>query len=450
MINAKKTITKKVVESTKPGEVIWDTKIAGFGVRRQKTKPTYILKKRIRGRQRWITIGKHGEPWTPTSARQEAIAILGLIAQGKDPTLDRQARKGQPTVADLCDRYLAEHAYQHKKQSSIDADESSIRNHIKPLIGSHLVSEISIADVEKLKRNISSGRTSRPRIQGVKGGTAITGGKPTANRCLALLSKAFNLAIVWGLRSNNPASHVAKYREDQSERYLSHTEFAALGEALQCLEVAEVNPTAIAAIRLLIFTGARHREILNLRWSSVDLDNSQIFLDDSKTGRKPIQLNSAALEVLSQIAPQEGNEFVFCGREEGKPLINIRKVWRKTKEEATKTIWLKKESIKKVMKTKGYDDKITFADISQTLKALGITPSEGILDVRIHDLRHSFGGIAASSGISLPMIGRLLGHKHPSTTARYAHLADDPVKQMNEKIGTNLKDRLSGQNSLDS
>ena len=152
------------------------------------------------------------------------------------------------------------------------------------------------------------------------------------------------------------------------------------------------NPFVIAAIRLLLFTGARLGEILTLRWEYVDLDRELINLPDSKTGRKLIYLNSLAMDVLTDLPRVEGNPFVIVGNKAGAHLVNIRKPWYRSREAA------------------------------------------GIDDVRIHDLRHSFASIAVSGGLTLPLIGKLLGHRKSATTERYAHLADDPIRAANEEI----------------
>jgi integrase len=442
-----KQITAKVIEALAPGEQVWDSKIAGFGVRRQKKACVYVLKKRINGRQRWISIGKHGEPWTPSTARREAQTLLGDIAKGKDPALEREARKSRPTVSALCDRYLDEHAREHKKQSSIATDESNIRNHIKPLLGKRLVADLTIADIDKFKRDVKQGKTAKKRVENLRGGTAVKGGTTTANRCLALLSKSLNLAIKWGLRPDNPATHVSKYKENKIERFLSEREFAALGDALRLEQEAGTNLYAIAAIRLLIFTGARRGEILTLRWKNVDLNRGMINLEDSKTGKKSIFLSTPAQELLASLPRQKKNPYVICGAKDEAHLINLRKVWDRVRKRATLLIWqdaievqncLDKQQLKALQQSK-------FQAAVTLLKNAGLEPTESLTDLRIHDLRHSFASVAAMGGLSLPVIGKLLGHTQASTTARYAHLADDPLMAANEAIGRQLAEHMSGQ-----
>lgn len=441
-----KLITTRTIAALKPGEQAWDSKIAGFGVRCQKKACVYVLKKRINGRQRWITIGKHGEPWTPATARKEAEALLGAIARGKDPVAERKTRKTRPTVSALCERYLDEHAREHKKQSSIDTDESYIRNHIKPLLGKKLVSELTIADIEKFKRDVKDGKTARKLNNSVRGGTAVKGGKTTANRCLALMSKALNLSIKWGLRTDNPASHVAKYKENKIERFLSEREFAALADALNKEENSGGNIYAVAAIRLLIFTGARRGEILTLKWNSVNLDQGLINLDDSKTGKKPIYLNAPAKEVLANLPRQKGNPYAICGAKEGTHLVNLRKVWERAQKTATLLIWQEQDEVAECLNKAStrQAEHVTYSEAVALLAADDIEPTGGLMNLRIHDLRHSFASVALLGGLSLPFIGRLLGHTQSATTARYAHLADDPLKVANDAVGRRLVGLMDG------
>jgi integrase len=392
-------ITKSVVDRLGPGDLIWDSDVRGFGVRCQRRAKKYVLKTRVNGRQRWFTIGQHGSPWTPDAARKEALSLLGDIHRGVDLSKLRTGNRSQPTMSDLCDRYLGEHAAQHKKASSAAEDKRNIANHVIPLLGPKLVAEVSRSDIDAFKRAARGGKTAPKTRKGVRtgyrGGAVVSGGPGVANRCLALLSKMFNLAERWGMRAegSNPVRHVEKYKENKVERYLSEQELQSLAGVLSEAErKGSENPFVIAAIRLLLFTGARAGEILTLRWEHVDLDRSLISLPDSKTGRKPIYLNSLAKEVLAALPRVEGNPFVIVGNRTGAHLVNIRKPWDRIRRMA------------------------------------------GIDDVRIHDLRHSFASVAVSGGLTLAFIGKLLGHKKSATTERYAHLADDPVRAANEQV----------------
>lgn len=392
-------ITKSLVDKLEPGDQRWDSDVRGFGVRCQRQAKVYVLKTRVRGKQRWLTIGEHGSPWAPDAARKEAIRLLGEIHSGAKLEDLRASPAAEVTMADLCRRYLEEHAKQHKKASSAAEDARNIKNHVLPLLGKKLVAEVTRADIDHFKRSVRDGKTAPrdakgPR-SGIKGGAVVSGGTGVANRCLALLSKMFNLAERWGLREDgtNPVRHVEKYKENRVERYLSAAEFERLGSVLAELETnGAENPYVIAAIRLLLFTGARLNEILSLKWDYVDLERAEIRLPDSKTGEKRLYLNSVSREILGLLPRLEGNPYVVVGQREGAHLVNLRKPWYRIRSLA------------------------------------------GIKDVRIHDLRHSFASVAVAGGLTLPLIGKLMGHRKSATTERYAHLADDPVRAGNELI----------------
>ena len=210
----------------------------------------------------------------------------------------------------------------------------------------------------------------------------------------------FNLAELWGLRpdGSNPCRHVKRFREERRERFLSDAEYQRLGAVLKETE-AEGSETAaaIAAIRLLMLTGCRLSEIQKLRWEHVDLEAGELRLPDTKTGAKVVHLGDPAIAILRGIERREGNPWVIAGRKLESHLTDLQHPWRRIR---------------------------TRADLD---------------DVRIHDLRHSFasGGLV---GEGLPMIGKLLGHTQVQTTARYAHLADDPVKSAANRIASRIAD----------
>ena len=398
-------ITKRTVDAAKPGPVIWDDDLPGFGIRCQRKAVSYVLKYRFRGKQRWFTIGRHGAPWTPGKARTEAQRLLGLVADGIDPAKNREAEKNQPTMADLCTRFLDDYAEPHKKPSSVRMDRKNIENHVVPLLGKEFVIDVTRADIDRFKRAVRDGKTARKRKPEQQGGPLVTGGPGVANRCLALVSKMFNLAERWDLRpqNSNPCRHVDRYPEGSRERFLSEKELATLADVLTGAERdGSENPYTIAALRLLIFTGARLGEILNLEWAHVDIERAMLLLPDSKTGKKAVYLSAPALDVLANIPRIEGNPFVICGNIRGRALVNMQKPWGRIRKQA------------------------------------------GLDGVRLHDLRHSFASVAASGGLSLPMIGKLLGHTQAATTERYAHLAADPVRAANEAIGQRISAVMKG------
>jgi len=378
-------LTKRFVENITPrpsGETLeWDDQLPGFGIRVWPSgKRVYVLKYRTNdGRQRKATIGQHG-PLTTEQARRLALKWLSEAKHGGDPAGEHSEARRAPTFVQLAERYLSEHARVKKKPRSVKSDEDLLRLHILPKLGRHKVASVTRAEVTRLHHS----------MRGTPG---------AANRTIALLSKMFNLAEKWGLcpDGSNPCRHVERYRERKFERFLSEVELARLGEALAKAEANKTElPSVITAIRLLLFTGCRLSEILTLRWKHVDLEAQCLRLPDSKTGAKTIYLSPPALEVLAGIERETGNPYVIEGAKPGAHLVNLRKPWHR------------------------------------------IRASVELDDVRIHDLRHSFASVAVAGGLSLPIIGALLGHTQPQTTARYAHLAADPLRQANDIIGRRI------------
>lgn len=433
-------ITKRLVESTKPAKnyfLIWDREVRGFGLRvNPSAVKSYVVQYRnAHGDSRRLTIGNHGR-LTAENARIEAKRLLGLVSLGRDPIEEkRQARKGE-TIADLCREYLSGHAEPHKKTSSLRHDHSMIERLIKPALGNRKIKDITTGDVH--------------RLHGSLRGTPYQ-----ANRVVALLSKMFNCAEAWGMTpgGSNPCRHLKRYKEGKRERYLSAEELACLGETLTLAGRENVQrSSALNAIRLLIFTGCRLSEVLTLRWDYVDFDHACLRLPDSKTGAKEIQLNAPALQVLADME-RDRSGWVIVGQKPKRHLVNLEKPWRHIRNRATVRLWA------------GHQDPAVSEFVSRLRERLGREPTyeecqsaaylerqrdsefalpKGLTDVRLHDLRHSFASVAAGLGEGLPMIGKLLGHTNVATTARYAHLADNPQKVATERIGAALAGMMAG------
>jgi integrase len=384
-------ITKRSVDALKLGAgaeaVLWDTELKGFGVRVQRGGgKSYVLHYRAgtgRGAPlRKLTIGRHGSPWTPETARKEAKTLLGLIEDGADPATDRMARREAPTIAELAERFLAEHAEAKRKASTAAEYRRLLDRIILPALGKRKVADVTRADVTKLHH------TNRPAPY-------------QANRVVAVLSKIFNLSERWGLRpdGSNPCRHVEKFAESKRERMLSPAELARLGDALAAYDG---SPYAVAAVKLLVFTGARLGEVLGLRWDWIDFERGEARLPDSKSGAKTLHLPPPALAVLVELPRLDGNPHVIAGQKDGAAMVNLEKPWR------------------------------------------AIRVAAGLDDVRLHDLRHAFASVAASSGMGLPIIGKMLGHTQATTTARYAHLASDPVKAAAAAVAGKIAAAMAG------
>ena len=368
-------ITKRTVDALRAAAdgrevVLWDSEIKGFGVRVRRGVKTYVLQYRVGGGRdaplRKLTIGKHGSPWTADEARAEARRLLGLVAHGKDPAGAKAAAKAAPTVSELAQRFLTEHVEAKRKPWTAREYRRLLDHVILPALGSKRAVDLTRQDVTRLHH----ARRATPT---------------EANRALAVLSTMMNLAERWGERADgsNPCRHVGKYPERRRERFLSAQELARLGDVLAGYPRGRRMETACgyhaAAIKLLVFTGARLGEVLSLQWQWIDWERGEARLPDSKTGAKTLHLPPPALAVLAELPRVEGNPHVIVGGKTGAALVNLEKPWR------------------------------------------AIRKAAGLDDVRLHDLRHSFASTAASGGMGLPIIGKMLGHTQAQTTQRYAH-----------------------------
>jgi integrase len=313
----------------------------------------------------------------------------------------KQGERAALTVSELCDLYLAE-GCATKKCSTIATDRGRMERHIKPLLGRKRVADVARADIERFLRDVAEGRTKADVKTRPHGRAIIDGGRGTATRTVGLLGGIFSFAVARGLRTDNPVRGVKRFPDRKNERFLSPAELAELGEALASMGSEGANPTAIAVIRLLAFTGARKSEITNLKWAEIDFHRACLRLGDSKSGQKVIPLGAPAVQILSVSERNGDSLFVFPAFSGLRPFQGVEKVWRKVRSRA------------------------------------------GFPELRLHDLRHSYASMGLAAGDALPVIGALLGHSDVKTTARYAHLADDPVKAAADRISSSIATAMSG------
>lgn len=373
-------ISKRAVDVLEPQDRDvdhYDEDLKGFGVRvRPSGRKTYFVMMRHKCVMRRFTIGSHGTV-TAELARWKAKLIISDLAIDKNPTEVEDAVRNSVTVRSLGDRFNDEYVPCHLKPSTQGEYKRCVDIFINPEIGTMKLVSVERTDIAKIHHQLRHIPYQ-------------------ANRVLGVLSIMFNLAESWGLRPqfSNPCRGVKKYKERKRERFLNREELRRLGEALRIEE--EFAPSAVACIRLLLLTGCRLGEIQTLKWSYLDLDTCLAFLPDSKTGRKTLYLGSVVVKLLKSIPHRRNNPFVIAGDIEGHYLTDMQKPWRR-------------------------------------IRKLAELP-----DVRIHDLRHTFASSGVALGQGLPIIGRLLGHTQPQTTARYAHLAATPALEVADKISDSL------------
>ena len=409
-------ITKRTVDGLsthRHHEYIWDSELRGFGVRVTASGfKAYVVQYRLpglgrRGAVKRVTLGEHGR-LTPDEARRLAKRELGRVAQGHDIAAERASRKGIPTVKELGTEYLKDVKLRRKESTAYEYERMWTK-HVLPEFGSRQVPSVTSQDVRRLHKSFSE--------------TPYT-----ANRTLALLGAFFAYAAKEGVikAHENPAHGVDHFAEKPRERYLTADEFKRLGEALNKAEATGLppgpehkktpkseatikhrakstwgqtipaNPFAVAAIRLLALTGCRESEILNLKWEEVDLERGFLRLSDSKTGRSIRPLGASAIAIFESLPKVAKNPHVLPGNKKGEHLSDVQRLWYAVRDAA------------------------------------------GLPKLRLHDLRHSFASVPATSGESLLIVRSLLGHRNVATTERYAHLSDDPVKSAADKASADI------------
>jgi integrase len=401
-------LTKRIVDTIKPGDgrvIYYDTELKGFGLKVSAGgAKSWCVEYRPGARGRGIAkrrmVLASANTLTPEQARNAARDILARVALGEDPAASRSAAREMPNFREFAARYLAEEAEAKLKPRTVVNYEIYLRRHAIPRLGSLKLDKITSSEIAKMHRQV--GQTT----------------PMTANRVVECVSSVYRYATICGLirRGHNPTSHIEPFREQRRERFLTTGELARLGDAIREAETKGIlwevdnsksaakhipknqrtiiGPHVAGALRLLILTGARLREILDLKWEHVDIERGLLFLPDSKTGRKTIVLNAPALAVLATL-PRIGT-YVIIGEHPETPRHDLKRPWQLVSKRA------------------------------------------GLEGVRLHDLRHTHASFGAGAGLGLPIIGKLLGHTQPSTTQRYAHLDIDPLRRASETIGGRL------------
>ena len=378
-----KTLIERAEVKNKP-YFLFDDQLAGFCLRILSTGKRHYYVQYMKHKQvKRIAVGRHGI-LTTEQARDKAVMLLGEIKGGGDPQQEFSDKRKEPLFEDIVERFMKEHAALHCKPRTRESYRWLMGKHIFPYFKGQKITNITKADIAHFQHTLRVTPTS-------------------ANHCLQILSKIFNLSEMWGFRpdNSNPCQHIKQYPRKGCERYLSKQEAKRLGDVLQEIKsYPDKNLAAVYCIQLLLLTGCRLGEIQTLKWDYVDEEHQVLRLPDSKTGAKLIYLGAGVMNLLEEIRHHPlrppDNPYVLWGKKPGTCLNNIQKPWRRFRKMA------------------------------------------GLEDMRIHDLRHSFASFAVSKGMSLAMIGKLLGHSQVQTTARYAHLMTEPLTHAASEVTTIL------------
>jgi integrase len=378
-------LTKTAIDAAKPREAeffVWCDKLAGFGARIYPSgKKVFLAQVRVGRGQRRVKIGVYGA-FTVEQARNRAEAIIRAAADGRDPQRERAEAKQALTIAELCDEYLdtaraglvMTRFRRPKRPATVAIDEGRISRHIKPLIGTIPARDLRRADVQRLADSIAKGKTAGTFKGKPRGRAVVTGGPGTAGRVVELLGGIFSWAEKRELVPGpNPAHGVETARGEAKDRVLSPDELRALGQAIDANTT--IMPMATAALKLIALTGLRREEACGLRWSEIDWAGCCLRLVATKTGRSTRPIGKAARELLLSL-PRLSEEWVFPNRS------------------GTGRSELKK----------------SIADLFDTA---------GLRDARSHDLRRTFGSIAADEDYGDATIGELLGHSRRGVTQRH-------------------------------
>jgi integrase len=409
-------LTKRAVDalSYRPNgpHILWSGSLPGFGVRvfPSGVKSFILDYRNEHGQKKRTTIGKYGV-LAPEQARKKALSMLASIAKGGDPVEERRRKRDALTMRELADTYITRHAVQRKRTWA--EDKRRLDKYVLPAFGSRPVASITRADVSRLHDKI--------------GETA----KVEANRVVALLSVMFTLAEEWGHLPEghpNPTKRVKAFAEQSRDRWVTHEEMPRLWAAIQ----NEPNIYTRSFFVLSLLLGTRRSELLSAKWENVDLERRELRLPNTKAGNTHIlPLSLFATEILSSLPRMLRNPYVFPSSvEAGKPMQGVKRSWKRIRNETEIALWsdantaraaeLRRLAEKAEGETEERYNALVLSEIATT--------GARSFDVRFHDLRRTVGSWLATSGASLPMIGKVLNHADASTTQIYARLAEDTTR----------------------
>ncbi|WP_299959424.1 site-specific integrase [uncultured Roseobacter sp.] len=407
-------LTKRFVDTVdirNKDYLIWDDELPGFGLRVFASgKRSYVIQYRAAGRSRRYAIGLHGV-WTPETARKEALIQLGKVARGKNPAEERQLDRNAMTINELAEQYIKAmeaglimgKGGRPKRPSTIYTNIGALRGHILPLIGKRRVQDLTKADVTKMMNDVIAGKTRAVRKTSKKRGKSVLrGGRGTASKCVGLTGSMLTYAISMGLIEHNVAHGIRKPKDQVRNRRLSEDEYRLVGTILRKAgDEPELAPT-VAITRLLALTGCRRGEIISLKWSEVDFENSCLRLTDSKEGASTRPIGLPVIELLEERRKVVSGEQVFPG-------------------------------------IRGSDTFGSFPNQWQRIFSGGELP-----DFTAHILRHSFASTANDLGFTESTIAALVGHSTGSITSKYIHSLDSVLIMAADTVSGYIQGLLAG------
>lgn len=415
-------LTKKLVEDQQPGGVarfVWDADVKGFGL---KVFPsgvkTFVFQYRTQeGRTRRLTIGKLSDTLTADAARKIAKAKLGEVLNGADPQGEKRARREALTLDAVFDDYLRSDAFKGKADTTQATDRGRINRHLRPLLGSMYADKLTTADVRRMVKDITAGKTAGKAKTKARGLARIAGGPGTAKKAFTLLraickwtdgdSTLSTSTVEWSKIKTAPDGR----REAIVE---SAADYGRLFRTLDKMQNEKRIRDAVAdAIRVIALTGARRGEIAGLRWSYIDLKNGRITLpakahkSGHKSGKSKVLMFPAQAQAIIARQPSgESDEFVFAPASGIGPIC-LSGIWRKVRAEA------------------------------------GL-PN----DIGLHSLRHSVGSHLAMGGASLVEIQAQLGHSDAASSQRYIHFAEQARSTLAERAAAVAVAGLEGRDDV--
>ncbi|WP_434053121.1 MAG: integrase arm-type DNA-binding domain-containing protein [Roseibium sp.] len=387
-----KRLTKRAVDAVHAGEkeiMLWDGDLRGFGVRVKPsgTKTYFIQYRNSRRRTRKFSIGQHGM-LAPDEARKIARQLLAEVARGADPSAERKTRRDAETVSKFLDRFEKEHIAENLAVSTAKVWRYLIKTHIRPALGSFLIAAVTKQDIIKLHRS-------------------VPGQGRQANNVLTVLSSVFAKAEEWGARpeGKSPVAGVQRHKEKVRERFLSDQDITHLGKALRSAEEGDSeHPIHLAAVRLLLFSGARTSEVLSLEWRHVDFNNGLVAFPGVKGGeRLSHPVSGHVIDILQGLPRVKGSPWILpmpTNPAEHVPYHQIRRCWDRLRTKAK------------------------------------------LHDVRLHDLRHTVGTFGGQLGANAFMVRDMLRHRTLAMTSRYANRDNHPVRELSEKVAGRISAAL--------